>query len=152
MRPQEEIVQKLLIDSGLVGDPESPDTPEWPLFVDAMPEDPDNCLVVDGQAGTIEGRFMVNGEVQGMQGVRIALRSNDPKVGYQLLWDVQQYLDETVYLTEVEIEPEEGTDTEVYTVHSMTRQGQILRLGQGQTSASCWLFSVNYLVSFTQES
>lgn len=66
-----EIIAKYLTNNGLFSATTSAD---WALFISHLPEKPSRSAVLYDTAGTIDGRYMRDGEVQEHQGLNLQVR------------------------------------------------------------------------------
>lgn len=120
-----EIVQQLLVNHalGVLGSPGS--KAEWQVYASNEPDTPDNAVTVYDTSGSDAGRVMVTGELQGMYGVQIRVRSATHRLGYAKANQIWVAVAEEVRLEDVVI----GAFR--YRVAAFSNTGDILTLGKG---------------------
>jgi len=137
------VLQQLLLDLGLGGDPEDDPVPAWPVFVSREPSSPDECLTVYDTEERRHGRTMADGAKVVHYGVQVRVRSRTYEAGRAKADAVQATLEKGVYQTNVSIEGH------AYTVGNVS--GAALRtLGKDVPGSKRDLFVVNGLVALAE--
>lgn len=115
---------------------------EWDSFISSMPDSPDNCVAIYDTAGTLDGRVMKTGEVDGHYGIQIKVRSLNYEDGWQKLNEMVNNLD----LATVPLEIVVGETT--YIIQNGSRTSPIVPIGNDEKRRS--LFTVNYLMAIKE--
>jgi hypothetical protein len=118
----------------------------WPVYVNEMPEEPDNCIVVLDTDGILNGRFQVDGQVQEQFGIQITVRSPDFSTGRNKARELAIALDEDVYDQSVVVE---GS---TYLVHALSRKSSVLPIGRESENSQRQLFTINFTASIRKTS
>jgi hypothetical protein len=139
-----EVVCQLVVDLGLAGDGGAAPVPVWPAFSTGLPDKPDDAVGVTDTAGSDDGRTMTDGEVMGLAGVQVMVRSARPRAGWAKLSEVYDALSQTVRRATVTI----GAAS--YMVHSVSKFGDPLPLGRESPTSARRLFSFNAVVYVTE--
>lgn len=108
----------------------------WPIFVNHMPDTPDNAICVYDTAGTTDGRNQRTGATIDHPGFQVKVRSKDHPTGYPKIKAIAAHLD-SIKREQVAVS---GDD---YTIHAATRRGTILPLGQEPDKKRRDAFTVN---------
>lgn len=137
-----DVVRQLLIGLGLGTDPA--DSGLWPVFAAVEPNTPDNCITLYDTESRRHGRTQTDGEIQEHHGIQFVIRSATYASGYTKARAIAVAADETVYQNTVTIS---GTS---YTVHQISRTGDVLALGQQTPESKRYLFTINAVVSLRQ--
>tara|TARA_R110002110_G_scaffold145775_6_gene335360 strand:- start:6325 stop:6726 length:402 start_codon:yes stop_codon:yes gene_type:complete len=116
----------------------------WPIHVDNEPDLPDDCFTVYGTEGNGVGRTMVDGKKIVHHGIQIRVRAASGRLGYIKARQVAVSLDENVLRSTVTI------SGSTYTVQSVDRTGDVIRLGKQKPSSERSLFTINAVVSLRQ--
>lgn len=136
------IIQQLIVDMGLATDP--PDDAEWPIYVDSLPDEPDDVATVYGTEGRLTGRNMI-GDVLDHPGVQIRVRSGSTVEAYRKLARILSELSK-VNRRSVTVMDDTGTDTTTYTVQTITPTTPPVRLGVDELSRR-YSWTLNLVVS-----
>lgn len=148
--PVDQVVRQMLVD---LSQGSAPNTQaDWPVYASQQPDIPDNLIIVRVIGGRLHGRSHPSGATRLHYGVEVAVRasraSSTGTAGHTSAWEkiglVCKALDESVLNRIVTVE------TTVYTVHAMTRVGDISKIGPDQTTRERYLFAVPYNLSITQ--
>lgn len=136
--PPARIIQQLLVDLGLGVD--NPDG-TWPIFVNHMPDSPDNAIAVYDTDGKQFGRNSNEGERQEHYGIQIKVRQDRVDETVQRKIDaIKVAVDETIYREDVTI------SSRTYLVQAFTRTSNVLQLGLEPVSRRR-LYTINGTVS-----
>lgn len=138
-----DILGQLLVLMGVGTEPT--DDLSWPVYVANEPDLPDNCITVYDTAGRDDGRMQVSGERAEHHGVQVRIRSTTHPIGYLKAREVAVALDEDVYQEGVTFDSGES-----YTVHSVSRTGDVLPLGKESPTSERRLFTVNAVICLKQ--
>jgi len=139
-----DIIRQLIIDLAEGVDHRFSDA-DWPVFATHEPNDPDKVLTVYPTTGILEGRLQINGRTEVQAGCQVRVRSTNHPTGEAKLSTLTTELEQTAYNTEVTLLDERGVPTaNVYTVHALTRQGDVIYLGTDIGNSNRHLFTVNY--------
>jgi len=115
----------------------------WSIFRGAMPDHPDNVVCFLDTTPVKDGRWMRTGEAERHYGVSVLVRSVNHTGGYAVCVRLGRVLDRLCN-TEIIV------DTKTYIVHNVSRVGSIGILGQEPGTKRRNLFSMNFLVSLTE--
>lgn len=137
------IVQQLLVDLGVVTNPES--SLAWPCYATRMPNNPDECLTVQDTDPRLAGRTHVDGETQKFHGIQVYLRSLDFSRGWLKMQGIGQVFDRNVVQRTVVI------DSSLYLVWAITITSGPLSLGFELPNTFRRVFSLNAVVSVHSE-
>lgn len=138
------IVANYLVDSGLASGPGPGGS--WPVFVNKEPDVPDECITVYDADGRLEGRTHVDGEMQEHAGIQVRVRVAPHRIveGYQKTKTILRNFDTQVLRTLVTI----GSNT--YKIQAITRQSDVIPLGDESPTSRRYVQVANALVSLTQ--
>lgn len=140
-----DIIRRLLVTLGKGVLPSAGTTSNWPIGL-VESDKPDNCITVYDTAGYQDGRLMVDGEQQEHPGVQIRIRSATRDVGYAKANAIAEALDKSVYDNALTI----GSDE--YLVHSVSRTGTVIDLGDEVGISKRRLFTINAVVTLRKTS
>lgn len=135
-----DVVRRLLIDLGLGTNGGA----SWPVFTDAEPNVPDNCITVRDTQGRDGGRDMVTAERAEHHGIQIRVRAGTQSAGYTKARAIAVALDSSVYQEMVVVAAGAGG---AYKVHAITRTTDVIALGKEVPTAKRSLFTINALIS-----
>lgn len=139
-RSPADIVRKLLIDLTLGSNGGA----SWPVFTDAEPNSPDECITVRDTQGRDGGRDMVTAERAEHHGVQIRVRAGTHAAGYTKARAIAVALDRDVYQEMVVVAAGAGGS---YKLHAITRTTDVIPLGKDVPGSKRSLFTLNALVS-----
>lgn len=147
--PPAEIVAQLLIDLGLVSDPELTGTgtdTEYPIYISFMPDTVDEIITIYDTAGELAGRDMPTGHVIDRFGIQIICRSGTTKYteGQQTLADIADSIDESILDNVVTL------NANSYLVRNLRRTSSVLSLGKESEETKRNLLSLNLLATISQ--
>jgi Bacteriophage minor capsid protein len=137
-----QILRRVLVAQGHGADP--PAGP-WPAYCPLEPDKPDNCLTVQGTAGTDHGRTMIDGERQEFHGVQLRVRASDPLTGYTKARALAVALDT---LSRVAV----TLSTTAYLLHAVTRTSDVLELSTDTPRTKRHLYTINARFTVRQTS
>jgi hypothetical protein len=132
-----DIIAQLLVDIGYGIDPTA--NGAWPIFTDVEPDLPDNCITCGDTSGQLQGRFMFDGKVQGMDGVQVRVRGATQPIAFVKANAIAEALS-AVYQKIVHLG---GSN---YEVHSISRTSFVESRGKDAPSSKRSLFFINCLV------
>lgn len=139
-----EIVYQLLLDLGVVEESAS-----WPLFVTFLPDPPDTdpeAVCVYDTAGAQDGRLMATGERIDHPGFQIRVRGRQYASTWRKADAIAKALDG---VQRVSVAFSSGQS---YTVHNVSRTGQVLSLGMDdQDTHRCYHFTINGVLTVTED-
>ncbi len=142
-----DVVRNLIMD---LGDGTAPSAGEdWPVYVGQEPDRPDSVITCYDTAGEMQGKTMIDGEVQERYGVQIKVRDADFHDGQKKAREIAVALD-PVTLRSVEVGTDAGTGGDTYLVMEMTRRSGPLSLGKDVTTSKMNLFTINFVVAMQQ--
>lgn len=152
--PPSRVVARLLVVESLASLPDSGRA--WPAYIANEPEQPDNVITVSDTSGIITGRTSIDGEVQEHYGIMIRVRSVDYPTGYTKINAIKKALDELNNLAQAVATGDHLYELTIgssnYLIHCASRRSGVLHLGQIQDSSKRHLFTINYVVTITEES
>ena len=134
------IARRVLIALGLGAAP--PDSP-WPCYAAGEPDKPDNCITCYDTMGTNNGRTMIDGETQDLEGVQVRVRAEDHATGWAKASAIKAGLEGT-YDQHV-VCGETG-----YVVGNFSRIGDVLCLGK-EPQSKRHLFTINCVVNIERQ-
>lgn len=144
-----DIFRQLLVDLGLGTLPE--DDGAWPIFDQAEPESPDNCITIFDTEGRTHGRIMATGQLVEHYGIQIRVRSNRRNDGKAKVRAIEYAVDRSIRLNTVSLAEDTGTATANYTVWSFNRTTQVLPLGFESPTSKRMLWTINGTLSVTAQ-
>ena len=139
-----EIIQQLIIDGGVGGNPLASPIPAWPIYATNEPTDIDNILVVHDTVGKYDGRLMVDGSLQEHHGFQIAIRSSDHRTGWVKANAIKIFLSEIVNMANVTI------GASKYIVWCISNIQLIDVTGKQTPTTKCSLITINATVPLRQ--
>lgn len=77
-----DIIRWLLVDLGIVGNPNDSPVPAWPAYATLEPEILDDLVTVYDTASIDQGRTHYDGERQEREGFQVRVRATDTVEGY----------------------------------------------------------------------
>lgn len=139
LHPPAKILVQLLVDAGQV----SPYTSltDWPMFWDAEPDSPDDCVTAHDTAGVVDSIDQVVGEIMEHRGFQLRVRSSKPDVGYAKIEALRAYMVASVKNQLVNVN---GTQ---YVVYALAMRQAILPLGKDVPNSKRSVFTTNGLMS-----
>ena len=137
--PPADVIRYLMIGLGLGTLPTS--NGNWPISVAKELDNPDNAITVYDTTGSDDGRSMIDGELFGHSGIQIRLRSRTYTAGYAKMDAIQTELAQNVSQRTVSV------GSNLYTVWSCSRIGDIIPLGTDEGSSKRYLFTMNLFCS-----
>jgi Bacteriophage minor capsid protein len=114
------------------------------VYVDGEPSEPDAVVTVYNTSGVLDGRTMVDGEVQEHHGLQIRVRDVDDATAHAKVDDVAIALDQRVYANVVEV----GSDQ--YIVYCLNRKSSVTHLGTDKPTSRRTAYTVNYTAALRQ--
>ena len=145
MNPNADIIRALIIGAGLGSASGS-----WPVFVGFLPDRPDNAILVMDTAGKLDGRIMRTGEQIAKPGIQVRLRSLDYAVAQLKAKQIALMLDSQMR-SEVSLDGMAPADLDgIYTIHNISRSGDILPMGVEEGDRPRHHFSVNAMVTVSK--
>lgn len=140
-----DIIRYLLIKRGLGIFPiNASDT--WPVYAALVPDLPDKVITITDSSPQLDGRLMVDGEVQQHDGFQIAIRTANHNDGFRKANDIYVSITEDVQYAGVTI----GTDT--YKIYSISIASGIIALGKNPPVSKRNLFTINAIAALKQTS
>jgi len=140
------IMRQLLIDLGLGSD----EGASWPVKYSQEPDTPDSVITVYDTTPKMQGRFMINGEVQENPGIQIRIRDANHDDGFAKANAIMIALDQSVRLTAVTVEDAVGTGITEYLIHNVSRASGVLPIGTETPTSRRHLFTLNVSVTLRQ--
>lgn len=137
-----DILRRLLIEWGVGTDP-SPTLQAWPVYAFNEPPSPDNVITCYDTTGRIAGRIQLTSRRIERQGCEVRVRGSKTTDAASKVLQVVNALDLTVRMV-VEV----TNPTASYLVHTVTRTGSLINLGQ-EPGGRRWLYTVNCLINVT---
>lgn len=131
-----DVMSRLLVLLGVGTDPDAEPLGAWPVYCDTEPALPDNLLRVRDTSAQDDGRTQTDGERQEHPGFQVTVRSQTFPAGAAKANAVAIALDGQ-YQDVVTV----GASS--YEVHSVSRRGGVLYLGQEKTASRRYLFTIN---------
>lgn len=125
MKSPADILRKLLINLE-----QAEETGSWTVFVSFLPdtpEAPDEALCIYDTAGKLDGRIMATGEQVEHPGIQIRVRGKSYPDTWEKVNDIVKALDA------VRKVPVAFNETEIYTVHNVSRSGAVIPLGMDES-------------------
>jgi len=118
----------------------------WPVYIGKEPDTPDDCVTIYDTDGRIQGRTHYDGEMQEHYGIQVRVRSAPHRIveGYRKCKSILQNFDTEVLRTLVVI----GSST--YKIQAITRQSDVIPLGDESPSSRRYVQVANALVSLVQ--
>jgi hypothetical protein len=114
------------------------DGTEWPTRLNAMPQEPDNCVSIYDTSGILDGRLM-DGENIEHYGIQVRFRGND----YESTWNKINQINKVLeILTNYSL----VINTKTYIIMNISKTSPVVNLGQ-ETDGRRWLFTINYLMT-----
>lgn len=139
-----DILRWLLIDLSTGTDPD--DDGSWPIYCNRETETPDNLVVLRDTSGRLDGFHQVDGDAIEFHGIQVTVRSKDHNVGYRKADEIKRAFDNSIVNST--ITTPSGVTSQTYTVHAVTRTGDIIPLptaGSGRRR-----FTINAVIRLTQ--
>jgi len=137
-----DILRQAIVNSGNASLASLSSDNEWPIFVGHMPDSPNDVLCVYDTSGNRNGRIMSTGENIDKPGFQLRVRADDYAEAYSKINEITTYLS-TIKMNVVAIS---GTS---YKIHSVTKIGTILSLGQETDSHRRCEFTMNGTLTLT---
>lgn len=136
-----DVVRWLLIALGQGSDPtqlSSKGVPSglWPIYVNAEPNAPDNCITLYDTDQVDFGRSMIDGESFQHYGIQLRVRSSDDKTGGAKIEAMRVFINEQIYERHVTVD---GHDYEVQSVFATG----VLTLGMDNPNSKRMLYTSN---------
>lgn len=141
-----EILREALVDvkEGMLPSKYKGGNNSWPIFVGHLPEEPDNAVCIYDTTGVRDGRIQESGENIDHPGFQVRVRGKDHPTAYKKIKEIQDAI--TLFsMTEAVI----GIYT--YKIHSATRTGTIISLGQEVDRKRRAEFTLNGILTITEE-
>lgn len=110
---------------------------EWPVYAGAVPDQPDQAMVVRDTTGVVQARLMPTGEVAEHPGWQLTVRSRTYPAGWLKAYSVRTALAESVRNLTVEL------GDRAYLVYAVTGFGAVLSIGRDRPSSGRHMFTVN---------
>lgn len=120
------------------------DAAEWPVFVGHLPEDPDNAICVYDTTGINDGRIMADGEVVAKYGWQVRVRGTAHDIAWGRITAIADALDGAARAAV-------AVGSNNYTLHSTTRGGSAVSLGQEAEGKRRCGFTLNGTATITEE-
>jgi len=133
-----EVLRQLLIDLGL-----GTSGTTWTVYVNTMPETPDNCISVNDTEAVDTARAQATGVTTSVHGAQILVRGVTFATARAKVQAIHAALDESVLRTAVTV------STTNYVVQAVSRIGEGIPLGTDGVSKR-HLHSINVRVSLSQ--
>lgn len=117
---------------------------DWPWFLNAEPERPDNCVTVYDTDGVDYGRVMPTGRLHGPNGVQVRVRAINDPTGWNKANEIRDK-----YMLKAAGDPYQRTVTisgRSYVLECVVRIGDVIRLGKALPASRLNLFTVNVLI------
>ena len=131
-----EILRQLLIDQGL-----GTSSSAWPVFVNNMPETPDNCISINDTESVESRRNPVTGDTAVVHGVQVMVRGGTFPLARAKVLAIHEALDRDVLRTAVAVA---GTG---YVVQAVSRIGAGIPLGtDGASKRHLWSINARMTV------
>ena len=117
---------------------------DWPVYVSQEPDSPDNCLTVYDTTPLLQGRAMIDGEVQERDGIMVRIRgatfleARDKAVAIAIAFD------QSVERTMVTI------GSHVYRIQAISKTSGPIDLGKNVPDTKHHVFTYNATVSVRQ--
>ena len=118
---------------------------DWPIYVSAEPDQPDNCITLYDTTPQDDGRAMFDGETWHHHGIQVRVRATDHPTGWVKAEALHTSLDEDIYRNTVTL------DAATYTVSGVYKT-LLLILGKDSPRTKRSLFTINCFTSITRES
>lgn len=137
-----DVLAQFLIAAGTFGDPEGDPLPDWPLFLDYMPDKggvPDSCAAVYDTIGFKDGRLMRGPNVW-KYGVQVKIRALNPTDAWTKAQEVCD-LFEAIARNQITV----GFTT--YRLDNVSQRSPILPLGVEQGPKQRHMFTINFNVT-----
>ncbi len=136
----DDVIRRMLVQLGLVADPDVSPLGSWPGYTADEPSSPDNVVTVYGTTGRDFGRIMIDGERPEHEGFQVRVRAVDHPTGFRKARALAVALDTLVYRQQVS----GGTlSPNVYCVHSISRTSNVIPLGKETPKSRRKLFTIN---------
>lgn len=137
-----ELLQNSLVAANIGVKPSSTIGGKWPIFANHLPEYPDNAVVISDTSGVRDGRIMSTGENIDKPGFQVRVRGLTHTDAYSKIKEVIEHF-EKINKESIAI------NGDSYRIHSVTRTGTVLTLGQEQNARRRCGFTVNGTITFT---
>jgi hypothetical protein len=132
-----DILRYALASRGVGSNPVTAPNQDWPIYANSEPDLPDNVITVYDTDGDNSGRTMVDGVMQGWDGVQVRVRSMSPRVGREKADEVARVLAEGIYRDAVTIE---GVN---YLLQNLSKVSNVLPLQRDTPNTKRSLFTIN---------
>ena len=119
-------------------------TAVWPIFINTLPEKPDECIVVYDTTGRPDGRIMRTGETIRKPGWQVRVRARDHTAAFTRMSAIQDALDLILRLV-VDIN---GSG---YTIDAVTQTSGVLPLGQEPDAKRREGFTLNGTITHKEQ-
>lgn len=80
-----DILAQYLIDKGEAELFDAEDPPEWVIYVDFQPPEPDELVIVNNTSGVLDARDLESGEQKERPGIQLVVRGHDHRNTYRKL-------------------------------------------------------------------
>jgi len=136
------IIQQYLIDAGVatLGGAGG----AWPVFVDAEPNLPDNCITVYDTDEIDYGRVQFNGDILSPKGFQVRIRAVSHAVGWDKASTIEDQLKQKGGAYDAYHRPV-TIDGENYVLQAVVGIGHVIRLGKAVPQSRLNLFTINGL-------
>lgn len=119
-------------------------TGDWPLYINYLPDTPDELGAIYDTTPIKDGRAMRGGGVVQHYGVQIVIRAEDPPTGWDKCNILAGQMD-TVHKAQTIL------NGNTYTIHNVSRSGGINYLGEEPGTKRRNVFSVNFLTAISKQ-
>ena len=116
----------------------------WPVFVDHMPDAPDNAICIYDTLGFDDGRIMRTGEKIQHPGFQIRIRAMDRQTAWAKAKEIKDYINTAVLRKGVTVESSD------YTIQSVSMVGNIISLGQELDAKRRCLLTINGTITYKE--
>lgn len=126
--------------------PQIPKSSDWGIYAEGEPSSPDNVVTLYETQGIDDGRDMITGEKFGAYGFQVRIRAVDHKTGILKANQIKTTMELKaggIYDLGVTID---GIN---YTVHAVSKIGQILSIGKEVPKTKRSLFTINAVMNVT---
>lgn len=133
-----DILAAYLIANGVVSNPTAGRA--WPIFINTLPENPDEVVNANDTTGTMDGRSMRTGKTVEHPGIQVVVRGRTyraaVKLGHQILSIIDQINNAIVTV-----------QGKTYKVYSLRRMTSLIGVGK-EEGGSRELVSANFTITY----
>lgn len=148
-----EVALQAMIAAGVLSDPEASPQGDWPGFVDAEADLPDEMVLLTDQTGRVSDRDCVPGSGLSARhfGLQVLVRARTSGAGGKKAQEIRRWMEGQVCGMNVSIAADsfEGLPAATFRLHCFSNVGDVISTGEGPGAAR-ELHSVNAMIAVRQ--